>query len=157
MKFKSLRVVLQGCGKNKTDVECIFLILSKLMGQYHIFSSTLYSTMDALGNRFKMPTFKRFCDRLTREQVKIQQVDATGSFSQALVTQNSKGKSKKKGKVKKDTSKFDPKPPTPPLENPSKVRDYLKSGESTSKTKKKSSENCNFCKKYGHSVSRYWK
>ena len=37
MKFKYLHVVLQGCGKNKTDDECIFLILSKLRVQYHIF------------------------------------------------------------------------------------------------------------------------
>ena len=41
MKFKSLRAVLQGCGKNKTDDECIFLILSKLRGEYQIFSSFL--------------------------------------------------------------------------------------------------------------------
>ena len=71
MKFKSLRAVLQGCGKNKIDDECIFLILSKLRGQYQIFSSTFYSTMDALGDRFRMPTFETFCDRLTREQAKI--------------------------------------------------------------------------------------
>ncbi len=32
MKFKSLRTVLQGCGKTKTDDECIFFILSKLQG-----------------------------------------------------------------------------------------------------------------------------
>ena len=37
MKFKSLRTLLQGCGKNKTDDECIFLILSKLRGQYQFF------------------------------------------------------------------------------------------------------------------------
>lgn len=72
MKFKSLRTVLQGCGKHKTDDECIFLILSKLRGQYQIFSSTFYSTMDALGNRHQMPSFETFCDRLTREQAKIQ-------------------------------------------------------------------------------------
>ena len=30
MKFKSLGRFLQGCGKNKIDNECIFLILSKL-------------------------------------------------------------------------------------------------------------------------------
>ena len=43
--------------------------------------------------------------------------------------------------MKKDTSKFNPKPPGPPLENPSKGKDSSMSGESTSKAKKKSSEN----------------
>ena len=133
------------------------MILSKLRGQYQIFSSTFYSTMDSLGDRHRMPIFETFCDRLTREHAKIQQVDATGSFSQALVAQNSKGKSKKKGKAKKDTSKFDPNPPPPPPANPSKGKDSSKSGESTSKTKKKSSENCSFYGKDGHSVSRCWK
>jgi len=154
VKFKSLRAVLQGCGKNKADADCIFLILSKLRGPYQIFSSTFYSTMDALGDRFRMPTFETFCERLTREQSKIQQVDASGS-SQALVAQNFKGKSKKKDK-KKDTSKSDSKPPATPT-NPSKGKDSSKSGESTSKAKKKSSETCSFCGKDGHSVSRCWK
>ena len=30
MKFKSMHTLLQGCGKNKIDDECIVLILSKL-------------------------------------------------------------------------------------------------------------------------------
>ena len=157
MKFKSLHAVLQGCGKNKIDHECIFLILSKLRGQYQLFYSTFYSTMDALGDRFRMPTFETFCDRLTREQAKIQQVDATSGSSQALVAQNSKGKSKKKGKVKKDTSKFNPNPLTPPIENPSKAKDSSKLGDSTSKVKRKSRENCNICGKDGHLASRCWK
>ena len=49
MKFKSLRSMLQVAGKPKSDDECIFLILSKLRGPYQIFTSTFYSTMDALG------------------------------------------------------------------------------------------------------------
>ena len=92
--------------------------------------------MDALGNKYQMPSFETFCDRLTREQAKIQQADASGSSSQALVAQNSKGKSKEKVKSKKDT----PKKETKPLDNPSKGKDSSKIVESTSKTKKKSSE-----------------
>ena len=84
-------------------------------------------------------------------------MDATGTSSQALVAQNSKGKSKKKDKVKKDTSKSYPKTLASHLENPLKGNNSLKSGESTSKAKKKSSENCNFCGKDGHSASRCWK
>ena len=100
--------------------------------------------MDAIGDRHRMPTFETFCDRLTREHAKIQHVDATGSSSQALVAQNYKGKSKKKGSSKNDTSKSDPKPLASPPTNPSKGKDSLNSGESTSKAKKKSSENCKF-------------
>ena len=84
-------------------------------------------------------------------------MDATGSSSQALVAQNSKGKSNKKDKGNKDTSKSDPKPLASSLANPSKGMDSLKSSESTSKTKKKFSKNYNFCGKDGHSVSRCWK
>ena len=49
MKFKQQRSLLQGCGKNKTNTECIYLILSKLCGNFQIFASTFYSTKDALG------------------------------------------------------------------------------------------------------------
>ena len=80
----------------------------------------------------------------------IQQVDASGSSSQSLVAQNSKGKSKQKEKSKKDTPKNNPNPPA----NPPEGKYYLKSIESTSRTKKKSSETCNFFSKDGHPVSR---
>ena len=83
----------------------------------------------------------------------IQQVDASGSSSQSLVAQNSKGKSKQKEKLKKNAPKIDTKPPA----NPSKGKDSLKSTESTSKTKKKSSETCSFCVKDGHPISWCWK
>ena len=89
MKFKSLRSVLQGCGKTKIDNECIYLILSKLRGQFQIFSSTFYSTKDALGAQHVMPSFETFCDRLTREQSKLTQMDSLiGSPSQALLAKS---------------------------------------------------------------------
>ena len=65
MKFKKLRSLLQGCGKIKIDTKCIYLILSKLHGNFQIFSSTFYSIKDALVNLFTMPSFEVFCDRLT--------------------------------------------------------------------------------------------
>lgn len=64
MKFKS---ILQGCGKVNIDQGWIYLILSKVWGKFHIFSSTFHSTMDGLGSKFTMPTFKVFCDQLARE------------------------------------------------------------------------------------------
>lgn len=70
-RFKPLRSLLQGCEKNKIDKECIFLILFKLQGSFQVFSSNFYSTMDALGDAFTMPTFEVFCERLTHEQKKL--------------------------------------------------------------------------------------
>jgi len=126
MKFKSLRTLLQGCGKNKTDDECIFLILSKLRGPYQIFSSTFYSTMDALGDRHRMPSFEIFCDRLTREQSKLNQMDSLlGSSSHALLTKNTQE------------------------QKPKQISDS--SGSSSSK--KKTETICSYCKKKNHSES----
>lgn len=80
-------------------------------------------------------------------------MDAFCSSSQELVAQNSKGKSKKKEKMKKDTTKYNPNP----LANPPKGKDSLESTKSASKTKKKSSETYSFCGKDGHFISRCWK
>ena len=76
MKFKHQLTLLQGCTKVKIDKECIYLILSKLQRNFQIFSSTFHSTMDALGPRFTMPTFKVFFDCLTREEAKLTQLDS---------------------------------------------------------------------------------
>ena len=65
MKFNQHRSLLKGCGKTKTDIECIYLILSKLHEKFHIFSSTFYSAKYALGNRFTMSSFEFLCYHLT--------------------------------------------------------------------------------------------
>ncbi len=43
IKFNQQRSLLQGCGKTKIDTECIYMILSKLHGNFTIFFSTFYS------------------------------------------------------------------------------------------------------------------
>lgn len=49
--------------------------------------------MDALGHDFKMSSFDKFCERLTREQSKLQQLDALPSSSnEDLVAHISMGK-----------------------------------------------------------------
>ena len=80
-------------------------------------------------------------------------MDASSSSIKALVAQSSHGKPKQKAKPKKDTPKTDAKP----LANLSKGKSALKSTESTSKTKNKSVETCNFYGKDGHPISRCWK
>jgi hypothetical protein len=156
-KFRLLVAQLKGCRKTKSDEECIFLILSKLKGPYQVFSFAFYSTMDALGSEFKMPSFELFCERLTREQSKLTQLDAlSGSNNKALVAHNTKTKHKTRYKKKKDfapAGEFTSKPqqktkPFPP---------YSKSGESSSKTKKKkSNDTCSFCGGLGHVESKCW-
>jgi hypothetical protein len=66
-KFRSLVAQLKGCGKFKSNDECIFLILSKWKVPYQVFSFTFYSTMDALGDQFKIPSLEIFCECLTKE------------------------------------------------------------------------------------------
>jgi hypothetical protein len=51
-----------------------------------------YSTMDALGNEFKIPYFNILCEHLTREKSKLVQLDyISGSTNQSLMAHTSKG------------------------------------------------------------------
>lgn len=161
MGFKQQRTLLQGCGKEKTYKECIYLILSKLRGNFQIFFSTFHSIMDALGPRFTMPTFEVFCDRLTREQTTLTQLDTiTNSNTQALVAQTSTGKQKQKMQSKTDSTGNEiSSNPTPKLDawKPSQKGKSFKFGESSSKTQKYRGAPCSFCGKEGHLVSLFWK
>ena len=81
--------------KIKCDDEYNLLILFKLKGSYHVFSSTIYSIMDAFEDEFKIPYFEDFCDQLTREHSNLMQVDALShSKNKSLVAHFSKGKHK---------------------------------------------------------------
>jgi len=51
-KFKDLYIQLLGNGKK--EEECIYLILSKLKGPFHVFASTFLSIKDAIGDKFIM-------------------------------------------------------------------------------------------------------
>ena len=112
MKFKSLRSMLQVARKTKSDDEYIFLILSKLRGPYQIFTSTFYSTMDALGARHVMPSFETFCAQLTREQSKLTQMDSLiGSQSQALIAKPPQSTQKSK-QISNSSSQHSTGPPS---------------------------------------------
>jgi hypothetical protein len=114
-------------------------------GPYQVFSSAFYSTMDALGSEYKIPSFELFCERLTREQSNLTQLDAlSSSNNKDLVAHTSKTKHKTRYKRNKystptgdSTSK--PQQKTKPFPASSK------SGESSSKTKKKNpNDTCSF-------------
>jgi len=68
-----------GSGKLKKEDECNYLILSKLKGPFHVFTSTFLSTKDAMGDKFTMPKLEEFCEHLTREETKISTLDASSS------------------------------------------------------------------------------
>lgn len=64
----SCQILVIGCTTKRTGrhqiSECVFLILSKLNGLYHVFDSNFYSTIDELSDNFKMYYFDLFWVRL---------------------------------------------------------------------------------------------
>ena len=70
-KFKTLRLLLEGCKVEKEDSSLIYYILVKLGLAYSIFVSTFHSTREAIisyGTTYNNPSFDVFCDYLIREQ-----------------------------------------------------------------------------------------
>jgi hypothetical protein len=73
-KFKTLKLLLEGCNVSKEEDPLIYGILSKLPPAYSIFVSTFHSTREALlnaGTKYKTPSLDTFYDSLVREQEKI--------------------------------------------------------------------------------------
>jgi hypothetical protein len=63
----------------RNDEQFILIVLSKLGESYSVSVSTFYSTRDALGQGFVMPTFDAFVVQLTHEHDKHIQMGALGS------------------------------------------------------------------------------
>ena len=135
---------LKGSGKKKEDKDCVYLILSKLRGPFQIFASTFLSTMDALGTNFALPSLEEFCERLTREEIKLSTLESSTSSSKALVASTLKGKGKSIAQSK----------PTPT--SPKPTQNEPKSKVPSTK-KEKSNTTCTYCKKEGHPATRCWK
>ena len=73
-KFKTLRLLLEGCKVKKEDGSLIYCILAKLGPAYSVFVFAFHSTREAIissGTTYKNPSFDSFCDSLIREQEKI--------------------------------------------------------------------------------------
>ena len=73
-KFKTLRIILEGCKVKKEDGSLIYCILDKIYLAYSVFVSIFHSTREAIissGITYKDPSFDSFCDSLIREQEKI--------------------------------------------------------------------------------------
>ena len=115
-----------------------------------MFVSTFYSTRDALGQAFVMPTFDAFAERLTREKDKLIQKDSLSSIDSkyhALVSispSNSRmahknvSKGKQTHNIKSDNSShFSPKPDSKGKKNLLKCALYGKDGHLESHSCKK--------------------
>ena len=90
-KFKTLRLLLEGCNVSKEENPLIYGILTKLPPTYSVFVSTFHSTREALlnaGATYKTPSLDAFCDSLVREQEKLLHlglVKTDNSSNKALV------------------------------------------------------------------------
>ena len=70
-KFKTLRLLLEGCKVKKEYGSIIYSILTKLGLAYSVFVSISRSTREGIisqGTPYKSPSFDAFCDYLIREQ-----------------------------------------------------------------------------------------
>ena len=73
-KFKTLRLLLEGCKVEKEEGSLIYSILANLGPAYYIFVSTFHSTREPIissGIAYNYPSFDAFCNSLIREQEKI--------------------------------------------------------------------------------------
>ena len=92
-KFKTHRILLEGCKVKKDDGSLIYSILAKLGLAYSVFFSTFHYTREAIissGTTYKNPSFDAFCDSLIREQEKILHlglITSGNAYKKALATQ----------------------------------------------------------------------
>ena len=92
-KFKTLRLILEGCKVKNEDGSLIYSILAKLSPAYSVCVSTFHSTRKAIisqGTAYKNPSFDAFFDSLIREQEKLLHlglINIGNSFKKALAAQ----------------------------------------------------------------------
>ena len=92
-KFKTLKLLLEGCNVSKEEDPLIYGILAKLPPTYSVFVSTFHSTREDLlnaGATYKTLSLDTLCDSLIREQEKILHlvpIKTRNSSNKALVAQ----------------------------------------------------------------------
>ena len=90
-KFKTLKLLLEGCKLTKQEEPLIYGILVKLHPAYSIFVSTFHSTRQVLifvGTKYKAPSLDDFYDSLIREQQNLLHlglIKTTNSSNKVLV------------------------------------------------------------------------
>ena len=163
-KFKTLKLLLEGCNVSKEEDPLIYGILAKLPPTYLVFVSTFHSTREALlnvGQQYKTPSLDTFCDSLVREQEKLLHlglVKTRNISNKSLVSQQPQGfKNPKKQYPKRNGSKPNNKglkndKSTHPNENVAHHNDKANKNKG-----KKIYKHCNFCDHDGHKESKCFK
>ena len=60
-----------GIDKSTQEKQLILTILAKIGLEYIVYVSTLHSSINVLGSKWKMPTMEKFFDSLTHEKKKL--------------------------------------------------------------------------------------
>ena len=123
-RFKTIRIILEGCKIKKDDGSLIYCIFSKLGPAYSVFVSAFHSTREAIissGTTYKNPSFDAFCDSLIREQEKILHlglITSRNASNKALAAQE---KSYQNNPKKQYPKKYGPTPNKGPKDRKSVV------------------------------------
>jgi hypothetical protein len=111
-KYKTLKLLLEGCKVPKEYKPLIYDILVKLPPSYFVFVSTFHSTRETLiyvGTKYRDPFLDAFCDSLIREQEKLLPLvlfKISNSSNKSIVSQQCQGsKNQKKHHPKKNGPK----------------------------------------------------
>jgi hypothetical protein len=153
--FKTLKILCEECKIKMEDERCIYLILSKLGSAYSVCVSTFYAMRESLGEEaYEKPTLEFLCASLIQEEDKLVQfgvINTAGPSNKALVAQQ------------KDKPKY-PKKQHPCYNNkqhkgpkPAQIASAPASDKGEKYKSKNTNRHCNFCDKYGHDESKYFK
>jgi hypothetical protein len=69
---------------------CIYFILANIGSAYFVFLYTFHSSRESLGDAYKIPSLKSYCDYLIREKdelVHLGVINTTGISNKSLVSQ----------------------------------------------------------------------
>ena len=160
-KFKTLRLLLEGCKVKKEDGSLIYCILAKLGLAYSVFVSAFHSTREAIissGTAYKNPSFDVFCDSLIREQEKLLHLSliTSGNASKkALAVQK---QPYQKNPKKQYPKRYGPKLNKGPKKFQPQTKKATHQNDKANKNKaKKIERRCNFCNRDGHIESKCFK
>jgi hypothetical protein len=153
-KFKTLRTLCEECKIKIEEDRCIYIILSNLGNAYLVFVFTFYALQEALGTTYKKSSLEKFFDPLIREQDKIVQlgvISTAGTSNKSLVIhQKDKPKNPKKKHPHHNKNQYKGPKPTQTTSSPN--------GDKEEKYKSKNIDiYFNFCDKYGHDESNFFK
>ena len=112
-RFKTLRVLLEGCKVKKEDGSLIYCILTNIGPAYSVFVFAFHSTREAIissGTTYKNPSFDAFCDSLIREQEKLLHLGLITSGNASKKALAAQQQSYQKNRKKQYPKKYGPKP-----------------------------------------------